>query len=523
MEPKIRKQIHAAHDRIRELCDMGQHQEALELARSLDGPAELVDPLIAIIEIDAGEALGDREVVISGIKRLKALGEDPKRPGLAYNCANGLLALWQLGVRQDGVALSVATRRADLQQARDLYATLGSTSSVDQEIRCQALVNLGNSMDGAGRHIDAIRAYEAALAIDPNFAMAHGNRGLTFLHRAGVDTRHRHALVCEAVESLDAALAAPDDVIARGGPSALEWFRSQRALIAGTPAHSHNRAPIEDAYLAWCHSHELFVHSSHGCIGPDTEVLDSIGLGGMVVGVDDKSQQRLRTLQDALNALLRDYIAVRYLAWMSLEHGAPARQHAADLSARSSFYDTLTYGRWGVGTGLATTALSAATNLLDKTASVVHLYLGTGRDPRHVYFKGFYLKPAKKGRPAEPDPGISQELAAGNLGLLALCDLAGELERPTPLNEQLSRRHAATHRALAVHEMLANDLDDQGWVDRIEVGELRNAILEQLGRGRAALLYLADMINQREKRYEPDGPILEMPSWPAVTEENDQL
>ena len=276
-----------------------------------------------------------------------------------------------------------------------------------------------------------------------------------------------------------------------------------------------------DDYLDWCLRQEFFLHSSHGCIGPTTEVLDSLSLGGMVVGIDDQSQQRLRTLQDALNALLRDYIAVRYLAWMSLEPDAPARQHAADLSARSSFYDTLTYGRWGVGTGLAVTALSAATNLLDKVASVVHLYLDTGRDPSGVYFRRFYLQPAKKKHPAEPNPAVSAELEERNFGLLALCDLAGELERPTPLNELLSRRHAATHRAVAVHDMLLGEVEDQGWVERVEASELREAVLEQLARGRAALLYLADMINQRELRSKPDGPVVTMPSWPAVPERND--
>ena len=69
--------------------------------------------------------------------------------------------------------------------------------------------------------------------------------------------------------------------------------------------------------------------------------------------------------------------------------------------------------------------------------------------------------------------------------------------------------------------MLLGEVEDQGWVERVEASELREAVLEQLARGRAALLYLADMINQRELRSKPDGPVVTMPSWPAVPERND--
>lgn len=69
--------------------------------------------------------------------------------------------------------------------------------------------------------------------------------------------------------------------------------------------------------------------------------------------------------------------------------------------------------------------------------------------------------------------------------------------------------------------MLLKEVDDQGWLDRMEAGDLRNALMEQLARARAALLYLADLINQRELRHEPEGPIVTMPSWPAEPETAD--
>jgi hypothetical protein len=250
--------------------------------------------------------------------------------------------------------------------------------------------------------------------------------------------------------------------------------------------------------------------------------LDSLNLGEMIVAMDDAAQERLRTLQDAANALLRDYITVRYMAWTVLESGSPLRRHAAAVSARASFYDTPTYARWGVGTGIAVASLAESTNLLDKIASLVHLYLATGRDPNHVYFRGFYLRPGKKSQPAQTDPAIAVELDEPNLGLLALCDLADELERPTPLGELIRRRHAATHRGIVVHHMFLEEVDDRGWLDRVEASDLRAAVMEQLTRARAALLYLMDLINLRERRDRPEGLIVPMPSWPAQPEHPDE-
>jgi hypothetical protein len=266
----------------------------------------------------------------------------------------------------------------------------------------------------------------------------------------------------------------------------------------------------------------LFLHASHPCIAPDTQVLDSLSLGGMLVRINEESQQRLRTLQDATNALLRDYVSVRYFTWGLPGAGlAPASPRCRHQHPRV-LYDTLTYVRWGVGTGIAVMALAAATNVLDKIASVVHLYLTTGRDPERVYFRGFYQQPSNKNSPAEPDPVIAAELDEQNLGLLALCDFAGELERPTPLGELIRQRPAATHRGIVVHRMLLQEIDDRGWLDRVEAHDLHAAIMAQLTRARAAMLYLADLINLRERRQQPDEPVITMPSWLAEPEYPDE-
>lgn len=502
------------------LLEAGRPDEALRVASTLAVEDPNATQVLAFAEIEGGEQLADPEIVRRGIDRLVAL-EDRVGVPMAYNRANGHFALWTLAVRRDGVARAHAEHRADLHAARDAYTIAGADERLGERTRCQALVNLGNSFDECGRHADALAAYRQALDIRPAFGMALGNLGTTLLHRAALEDVHQHALISEAVAALDAALANPADIVTCGGPRALKSFAVERARIPDTPTHRHDDEPLTDRHLEWCRRSGLFLHPSPSCISCETKVLDRLPLGGMTVKVDERSHQRLKTLQDSLNSLLQDYLAVRYLAWSVLEPETPLREHAAAVSAHASFYDSLTYARWGVGTGLRVAAVAAATNLLDKTAGVAHQYLRTGQQPSHAYFRRFGLLPARKNQPDRVDTTIAAELDAGNRGLLALCDLAGELERDTPLNVLLARRHAATHRTVAVHELLDVDHESSPWLDRVEAGELAGALLDQLHRARAALIYLADAINDRERRTAPDGPIVTLPSWPATPERSD--
>ena len=50
--------------------------------------------------------------------------------------------------------------------------------------RAQALNNLGNILNHIGRFVEAIEAWDRALALVPNMAMANGNRGIGLSHDA---------------------------------------------------------------------------------------------------------------------------------------------------------------------------------------------------------------------------------------------------------------------------------------------------------------------------------------------------
>ena len=70
--------------------------------------------------------------------------------------------------------------------------------------QCQILTNLANLLDRIGRFIDAVEVYDRVLALDKNFGMAAGNRGIALKHygRTLYDGGHAACMLIAAYEAL---------------------------------------------------------------------------------------------------------------------------------------------------------------------------------------------------------------------------------------------------------------------------------------------------------------------------------
>jgi tetratricopeptide (TPR) repeat protein len=513
--------------RVLDLIEGGDGRAAVALADKCTGPPVLVHQLRASTYTEAAPGLRDRELASRAIELWQAVGIDA--PRLKYHEANAHLALWDLEVHERGLADALTSCRHHLHAGRDLYAEVPCGADAEEDVAVQALTNLGNSLDHMGRSVDAIERYDQALAIDPRFGMALGNKGLAVLGVASLVSDHRPTILNQAAWFFERALEDEERVLQVGGPPALAHFRETRQRMGGEPARSPDKeVPWSDPHLEWCRRNELFLHPSLSCLREDSEFLDPLYFSGITVGVSEEERRRMNYIIDAFNAIKQDYLAARYLAWITTAPDTPISEQTSRLRARARMYDSLNYARWGVRTGMALQALTAAINMLDKVASFVHLYLGIQRKPK-VYFRTLWHPPARRGTPAVMHTEIANRLARDprlNAGLLALCDLSGDLERPTPLNELVERRHAATHRFLVAHHMLLEGENDD-WAERVSWDELSAGIVSQLRTARAAMIYLARTIDiEEEHRHrllaDKPGVVPQLPMW-AVVDEHAEL
>jgi tetratricopeptide (TPR) repeat protein len=495
MNVSSRVDVDMVQQRIQDMLDRKAFQEAVDIVDSCTGSELLIDQVRAFTWAESGFHLNDQDMLKRAIAVWSRLGTDD--PGIAYNMANTENELWLLAVKRDGRVGALESARSHLHRARALFSQVGDDSKAAQHYRVQALTNLGNTYDHMGRDIDALDCYERALAVDPKFGMALGNKAVALIGIAPHMGSHKHAILAPAVEALDAAIADEQRILQFGGRSALEHFRAERGRFPeGAKGGHRTSAPAswDDPHLRWCLQHGLFLHVSQACIRGDLDKLDPLFFARVVTPLDDAGQVRARQLFDAFNAAKQEYVAARYLTWLAGDGDAPILGQARMVSEKVSFPDSLTYARWGVRTGLGIQAFAAAVNVLDKVAGLVHLYFESGR-VRDVYFRTLWHR---RGDDAMDRELSSQLTRRGlNRGLLALCDLSSDIEQDTPLNQFIERRHTATHRFLVAHEMLLA-ADDDDWLERVTWHELQQGTVAVLSIARAGLLYLARMIDFHE-------------------------
>ena len=490
----------AAHTEAVALLDAGDAAAAVALAEDCTpalGHESKVTQLRAAMYTDGGQMLKRRDLVERGADLWRELDPDAN-PNIAYNLANAELGIYQLAVDQgSSFPLAWQENREHLYTARTLFERIAGHRSVGKELRLQSLTNAGNAYDNVGRYLDALDCYDRALAIDPGFGMAQGNRGVALERAARLMRDHAATVLKEAAANLDAALAQRDSIARFGGTTAIAPFERVRARIRlkePVDAKTTPRQAWADPHLEWCRRHELFLHVSHSCLREDTTRMDPLFFRRVITATDDADRHRVDRLVDAFNAIKQEYAAARYVVWLASERVSPIRDHSTAMSERITFLDSLQYARWGLRTGMAVQALAAATNVLDKVASFVHLYLGTSRRVRGVYFD--WLWQERDGKPMDPELVAALERPNGNVGLLALCDLSCDLRADTPLSRRVGLRHTATHRFLVAHTEMVPVSDE--WFDRVRWPGLVKETIAQLQVARAAIIYLAWMIDVRE-------------------------
>jgi tetratricopeptide (TPR) repeat protein len=519
----------AAHDEARRLLNSGDYPGAISFAESVEGNPNVVAHLMAWTFSEVGSDTDDLELLEKGAAMWAELAESDPRSELKYNRANTAEAIFEVAVRSEGHVAALETQREQLDLARRLFSEIGDDVKAGEATRIQALTNLGNSYDLLGRDLDSIQAYDRAIAIDPDFGMAQGNKGVALLGVANLSAGHTPAVLRQAVDALDRALGDRDRVASVGGAKALARFECERGRIAqkSNGAHTHEHLDVEvwkDPYLRWCKERNLFLHVSPKCLSEDTELLDPLFFSHLVGGTDESGSDRADVLVDAFDAIKQDYVAARYSAWLVSAPESSIREQTAAASTRTAFLDSLSYARWGVRTGMTMQAFTAATNLLDKVASFVHLYYGTGR-VKDVYFSSLWHGRDRK-KAKTMDGVLAAELTKDifNRGLLALCDLSCDLDRPTRLNDLVDRRHTATHRFLVAHELGAASAPGGGrWLDRVDWEDLIDGLVWQLQLSRAALVYLARLVEIREASLDReltsgDGILAPIPITQARTE-----
>lgn len=173
-----------------------------------------------------------------------------------------------------------------------------------------------------GRPVEAVETWNRALAIDPTFPMAKGNRGLGFVAYAGAlyDDGHRHILFAAAHRDLEGAIRHQNRLekdAMDGFPKTLADLR--RALGANpskfldVPSFSLGQSAAEQRYRKWCLDRQLFLNPLNDAGNWTVAATDVLGLPTMTS--DDYQPGEWIAV---FNQIKQEYASARFLLFEGL-------------------------------------------------------------------------------------------------------------------------------------------------------------------------------------------------------------
>lgn len=260
---------------------------------------------------------------------------------------------------------------------------------------CQLLTNMGNMYDIVGRFVAAIECWGKAIAVDPDFGMALGNRGcglIAYAH-AHYDQGHEAMLLYHAREDLRRAVQVGVE------PHARQHFQSRLHWLDGiwnsVPDHVRPQASESDlgasdeerAYRQWCLRNCLFLNALND-LGPlSVAARDILHLPPIVASIGDMPRYH-----QFYNTIKQEYVSSRYLLYEATTADEP---HFSDREVMQ--YNTLDYPCLSLHTEKAKIAYRVAYSLLDKVAYFINAYLGLGVAENVVNFRRvWYCKGERK-------------------------------------------------------------------------------------------------------------------------------
>ena len=438
--------------------------------------------LLAAAEIEVGSHFERAQDIESGLQRLdillndETLGSD-QRETLRYNrtvALSGLCDLETDPVRKMNCSRSLIRELSDLEEATS-----------QGRLKLQIAVNLGNAYSALRRRMEAIEAWNRAIAIDSHFGMARGNRGIELIHYADFGA-HYGLDIAEAWSDLQAAL---DDerTINTGGLSAVKQFEDERDRVADHAAvHANELQAAMSRPGDTRQSAFPFLSTCAHSWRCDYRFTDSALFRSAVFPLSDAArQERMFRL---VNAFKEDFATARYMFESS-------RAIRGTVDKKTKYIFQTDYSVWGVKYGLMKQCIAQLVSGLDKLAGVLNEYFALGLQSRTVYFLSLFDAGGKELRKADRArlASVPEFSATG----IALKSMALDLAEIEPLKRLVDLRHGVTHRAVTVHVEGAA----QG-ADQVAELDLEETVLRTAKIAKHSFLYTMDVIaaSSRQQR-----------------------
>jgi tetratricopeptide (TPR) repeat protein len=379
--------------------------------------------------------------------------------------------------------------------------------------RCQILTNLANLLDTVGRFVEARAHWTQALAIDPDFWMARGNRGVGLMQYAKALYDCGHGAVFflfahrDLVKAADSARRHPH----LGDVALANYFLQhaitiERVIEPSTVAKSYHpdghalgETPEERRYRNWCLRETLFLNPLSDLEPRSIAARDVLTLPNFVTSLREPP-----VLIGLFNQMKQEFVSARWLLYEATHATEP---HFSDHDVL--LFNTLDYPAYGLATEKLKLAYRSIYSLFDKIAFFLNHYMSLGIAHNKIDFRTIWRE--KDGAPIRSQFEKSENWPLRGLYWLSkdlFKDGCRDSTEPEARDLYELRRHLE-HRYLKVHEMLrpSHEASAPGvdpFFDNLAYAlsrtDLERRSLRLMKRARAALIYLTLGMHREEER-----------------------
>lgn len=477
------------HKRLYEILDRDP-ELAVIAARDLQAADDLdeenVELLRACIFVDGGAELADARLISEGIQKFRASHEKhPQRIDAAYNLANGLRSLAQTNPTSNRSWYLVT---ADLRrEARQLYQSVIGASDYS-EFHSRAHTNQANLLAQSFRWVEAYDSYRAALQFDPANGIA--SSGIVKLLNNCIDRGIGDANRLNKLAAKYTRVALESESRSRelGGERALEALRD--LLSHDLPDPKLSDLPEDDPYAKFVSENRLALSLTLEGLDPHIRHWDPLRIRSITEDID--TDHGVPPIFAMWNVLKSDFLAARWLA------------HQADSGAapESGWYsDSLDYAKYGIHQSLWALAQRSGLDILDRIAVATTEYLNIREKYRSIYFRTRWhqFEKRKMASPPRWQPDIAAEIGRGNHALIALSEIAEDINMGGYLNPKRTLRNSSTHSFVVLHDEGISARFSKH-VKHFDETDFHSQTIESLQLARSALFYFVEMIELSETR-----------------------
>jgi len=398
-------------------------------------------------------------------------------------------------------------------------------NDLDPRWKVQILTNLASRMSELGRPFDAITYWDSALAIDPNFGMALGNRGTGFSKMADYlyDEGHIHVYLTLACKDLAKAIQSSSTYEDVRPFFQLEFdqikkFAHECEHIENPKEFSLGKSKAEKEYRQWCLKSRLFLNPLNDVLPKSISARDVFAMPSMTTATPT-----LPPYFGLFNQLKQEFVSARYLAFEAISRSSV---HFSDKDVYLA--NTRDYPCFGLSFEQMKIAYRSAYSLLDKIAFFIRNYFGLELKENRVYFRTIWYKDGEKKNGLEPKLTAKTNLPLRGLFWLSKDLFHDDEDFRTAIEPQAQRLHEIRnfleHKYVRLHssQWRASALDQTMgepnlWLS-MSASDFEEKMLHILKVARAGITYLSLAVHSEESRRKAKYPkgksaVMDIEEW----------